>query len=155
MSLQNDVMFLRQLDLFQAFDDDQIKLVAFNAGKRSFPKGKTLFRQGDKASGALIVTDGTVALERHGADGTIEEGEVGPGTILGELALVCDVERHLGAVAQSDTTAIEIPRMVFRRLLDEYPDIAVAMHEKLATRLASATTDLAALGTRFSAAANM
>ena len=154
MGLHSDVVFLQQLDLFQAFDDDQMKLVAFNAGKRNFAKGKVLFRQGDKALGALILTAGSVGLQRllHGE--LVDEGEVGPGTILGELALVCDVERHVTATALSDTQAIEIPRLVFRRLLDEYPDVAVLMHGKLASRLAYATSDLAALGPHFAAAAN-
>ena len=53
-------------------------------------------------------------------------GEViaGPGTLLGELALIAETKRPATATAHEPSTVIRISRSLFLKMLEGYPDAA-------------------------------
>ena len=73
----------------------------------------------------------------------------GAGALLGELALITETRRPATAVTTEDCDLIRIPRTLFRRMLEEYPDIAMALHNKIAQQLGQMMTDIMALEERF------
>ena len=44
--------------------------------------------------------------------------------MLGELALIADTHRLTGADAEIDTDVLRLNRKLFRRILEEYPELA-------------------------------
>ena len=73
----------------------------------------------------------------------------GAGALLGELALITETRRPATDVTTEDCDLIRIPRTLFRRMLEEYPDIAMALHNKIAQQLGQMMTDIMALEERF------
>ena len=51
--------------------------------------------------------------------------------MLGELALIADSHRLTGAVAATDTEVMRLNRKLFRRILEEYPDVALFLHHRI------------------------
>jgi CRP-like cAMP-binding protein len=58
----------------------------------------------------------------------------GPGTLLGEAALLTETRRPATARAREDSAVLRISRTLFLRILDGYPDAAVRLRELIASR---------------------
>jgi CRP-like cAMP-binding protein len=59
---------------------------------------------------------------------------VGPGTLIGELALFAAVKRPVTATALEPSTVMRIPRTLFLKILDGFPSVARRMRELVANR---------------------
>jgi CRP-like cAMP-binding protein len=142
MALKDDIALFMQLSIFEGLTEEHLRLLAFGAERRRLEKGHVLFRQGAAADSAFVVTKGKLKLSMHSpAGGDRFVGETGPGSILTEIAMIADAERHFTATAIEESEVIRISRMLFRRMLEEYPEVAVATDRRLRenfSRLAAA-----------------
>lgn len=152
MSLESDIAVLKDVPLFSTLSGDQLRLLAFGAEHRRLRQGETLFRAAARADAGFVIASGEVALlkEVRGEETTI--AVYGPGTLLGELALVTETRRPATAVTTSDCDVIRITRPLFRRMLEEYPDLAFALHDRIARDLGRMTAEILALEERFGTA---
>ena len=149
MSLESDIAVLREVPLFADLTDDQLRLLAFGAEHRRLRQGEVVFRATARADAGFVVVSGEIALQK-GATGSEQTlGRFGPGTLIGELALITETRRPANAVAASACDLIRITRTLFHRMLEEYPEIAFALHEKLADQLGQMTADILAMEERF------
>lgn len=142
MTLDQDVDFLQSIPIFADFSSEQLRLIAFSAEPLRLPEGTTLFREGAEADGGYVVVSGAVQLSSERAGGRREEAIVGPGALIGELALLCSTTRPVTAVTVEPTSLMAVSRRLLRRVLEEYPDMAARMRMSLSERLAQLTTEL-------------
>ena len=141
MSLESDVRLLQRVPMLSEFSEDKLRLLAFSAENRTFRDGQRLFNVGDRGDSGFVVAGGEVALYAPGRDGEPME-RVGEAGLVGELAMIVDGERSTTAVAVGEVQVIQIRRPLFRRMLDEYPEIAQRLHARVAERLTGTTTAL-------------
>ena len=151
MTLDNDIAVLAGTELFGELTQEQLRLLAFGAERMRFNSGRTIFREGDKADCAYVVAQGRVALFRQVRGQTAEAGTAGPGSLIGDMALITATERDRTALADDDVEILRINRSLFQRMLSEYPELAVDMHERLSERLRLLLKEIAVLDRRFSA----
>ena len=59
---------------------------------------------------------------------------VGPGTLLGESALLAETRRPATATAREDSVVLRISRAMFLKMLDGYPDAAQRLRDVIAAR---------------------
>ncbi len=149
MALEDDIGILAGVAIFDAFTQEQLRLLAFGTERLRFTNGKELYREGAKADCAFVVVSGTVALVRDGEDGRSVLSQCGPGAILGELALIADTRRLTTAVASGDVEVMRLNRSLFRRILEEYPEVAVALHRRLTAGFASMVGNIERLSSKF------
>ena len=104
------------------------------------------FRIGDDADCGYVVQRGAfrVTLE----DGSSAETIAGPGTLIGELALVVAMERPSTALAIDYSVVIRIPRSLFQRVLDSDPAAARRLRDELATRASQIASDILMVGAK-------
>ncbi|HUG61148.1 MAG TPA: Crp/Fnr family transcriptional regulator [Methylomirabilota bacterium] len=140
MSLETDVQILASVPMLSEFSDDKLRLLAFSSENRTYRDGQRLFAAGDRADAGFVIADGRVALHEPGRPDPVTV--LGPGALVGELALIVDGQRAMTATAVGAATAIMIRRPVFRRMLDEYPDIAARMRARFADQLSATTRAL-------------
>ena len=149
MSLESDIAVLRGVPLFAELSADQLRLLAFGAEHRRLRKGETLFRVAARSDAGFVVAAGEVELFREDRGGARRSvGVFGPGSLLGEFALLTETRRPATAVTLADADLIRISRPLFRRMLEEYPEIAFALHGKIADDLARMTANILALEDR-------
>lgn len=145
MSLARDIPLLRQVPLLGEFSDEQLRLLAFSAENVVATPDEVIYREGARSDASFVVVSGQVALW-PGGEGKDKAEEplatVGPGTLLGEMALFIETQRPNTAIAVERTEMIRIRRALFKRMLQEYPDIARAMHASLSGRLQATTGQL-------------
>jgi CRP/FNR family transcriptional regulator, cyclic AMP receptor protein len=103
-----------------------------------YPAGSFLFRQGEPAAHLFIIGAGEVTIvssARAGAE--LVHNVVGPGQLLGELALLTDGRRTAGARAASPTTAWAIGREEFWGFLEATPAASAALLRAVASLVAA------------------
>jgi len=93
--------------------------------------GETLFKQGENGDKMYIVQEGEIDL--YLLDMTIET--VGPGGILGELALIDNRPRTATAIARTECKVVEIDSDRFTFLVQETPFFALDVMTVMADRL--------------------
>jgi CRP/FNR family cyclic AMP-dependent transcriptional regulator len=83
--------------------------------------GEVLFKEGDPPAFVALVLGGKVQIfvEREGGDMILTD--VGPGTILGELAVLCNIPRAASVRASEAATVLQWNAAAFRNLLLRYP----------------------------------
>lgn len=132
MALHDDIRLLASVPLFEGLNDDQLRLLSFGAERRALLTGMTLFRERSPAECAYVIASGRIELTSQGKNGKPHpEGVVGPGALLSELALVTLVERKFTAHALEDCEVIRIPRPLFQRLMEEYPEVARMVENRI------------------------
>jgi CRP-like cAMP-binding protein len=148
MALKDDILLFSRLSIFQGLSEEHLRLLAFGAERRRLEKGHVLFRQGAAADSAFVVTRGHLKLTMHAPRGGEKlVDEAGPGAILTEIAMIADAERHFTATATEESEVIRISRVLFHRMLEEYPEVAVTVERRLResfTRMMQQVADKAA-----------
>lgn len=150
MALSDDIQLLSRVPLFQGLDGDQLRLIAFGAERRNVQKGQALFREHSPAECAFVVARGRIDLYTEGRDGIAElKDRAEPGTLLSELALVTMVERKFTAIAAEDGEVVRIPRTLFHRLLEEYPQVAALLEARIRQNILDLARAATAMAGRF------
>jgi voltage-gated potassium channel len=122
---------LKRIPLFAELSDRALARVAELATEFEEPAGWVLVEVGQPGSGMFVLEEGTVVVEPP--DG--RSWELGPGDFFGELAILTDHPRNARVRATTPVRCLAISRTDFAKLLQEEPEIAVAMLPKLAERV--------------------
>jgi CRP-like cAMP-binding protein len=80
-------------------------------------EGRVLMRQGAPGNEALFVLEGELLIERDGEAVAV----VGPGSIVGEAALIANQPRNATVTAASDVKAMAMTRREFATIIDRCP----------------------------------
>jgi CRP-like cAMP-binding protein len=151
MALKDDIALLRTVPLFSDMNDEQLRLIAFGAERVQVANTKTLFFEGDEADGAYIVAFGRLVLTSTDRTGAMHlVAQAGSGTLISELAMISNVERKFNATAAEDSEVLKITRVLFHRLLDEYPQVASKIQDHIRDHFNALVMGVATLETRFS-----
>ncbi|MBR2690653.1 MAG: cyclic nucleotide-binding domain-containing protein [Aquamicrobium sp.] len=149
MALDDDIRILSAVRLFEGFTPEQLRLLAFGAETTTLPADRKLYREEDEADSAYVVISGRIALYREADSNHVVISTAGPGAILGELALIADTKRLTSASAAIDSQVLRLNRKMFRRILEEYPDLAVQLHQRIVEELQALIERIEELAPRF------
>ena len=142
MQLKDEVELLRRVPLFAGVAPSKLKLLAFTSDRVSYRPGDVLFKQGDPGDAAYVVLSGTAdILVDAGAD-QIRVATIESNSIIGEIAILCDVARTATVKASTPLETLRIKKDQFIRLLAEFPEVAVEIMRVLADRLSRTTAEL-------------
>jgi CRP-like cAMP-binding protein len=141
VALEDDIAFLAEVPTFALLGRQALRILAIGAESRKIPSGAVLFYAGDLADCGYVVQDGSFLLEGD-RPGKNDESNVGPGSLLGELALITDTVRTETATAQEESVVIRIPRNLFLKMLEGYPEAARTLRDAMAERLSQSVEDL-------------
>ncbi len=93
--------------------------------------GHVVFKEGDTGDAMYVVVEGEVELLVKGR--LVET--LGPGGVLGEMALLDKVPRSAGAIAKTPCRLVEINEKRFRFLVQQTPNFALQLMRVIADRL--------------------
>ncbi len=135
--------FLTVVDLFQGISESQAKKISRLCTERRFPRGATIFSEGDPSNSLYILKNGLVKLicpSRAGRETILQI--LKPPDIFGELLLSGD-KRAFTAVAVEDTIVTVISRESFSKLLSTVPTVTSNFIRVVSNRLAKVEKGLA------------
>lgn len=101
-------------------------------------EGATLFREGESADAMYFVRSGRMGTWVGAGDGTRREVyEFGPGSHLGEMAIIEGSRRSATAYAKTDSLLLVLEALDFHRLVWDHPALAVKLLGNMARNMAS------------------
>ena len=141
MSLEHDIAFFEQVPSFAVLGKPALRILAIGAETKQLPSGAVLFYAGELADGGYVVQEGSLLLEPNSPlEG--EQFTAGPGSLVGELALLTDTVCAATAIAKGPTVVIRISRSLFKKMLEGYPAAAVKLRDIMTARLDAWTREL-------------
>ena len=140
MTIDDDISFFERVPTLSQLGRQALRILAIGCETRRLHGGEVLFLAGEEADGGFVVQQGRLILS------STEDGKnltVGPCTLLGEVALFTETRRPATATALEPATVLRIPRQLFVKMLDSFPDAAGKLREALAGRLNQSTREIA------------
>ena len=142
MQLKDEVELLRRVPLFAGVAPSKLKLLAFTSDRVSYRTGDLLFKQGDPGDAAYVLLSGTADILVGSGKDQIKVATIESNSIVGEIAILCDVARTATVQAAAPLETLRIKKDQFIRLLAEFPEMAVEIMRVLADRLSKTTAEL-------------
>jgi CRP-like cAMP-binding protein len=142
MTIEDDIAFFERVPTLGHLGRDALRLLAIGAETRYVHGGEVLFAAGEEADAGFVIQEGSFSLTSGPADHEAEPLVVGRGTLIGELALLAETKRPATATALEPSTVLRIPRALFLKMLDGFPEAAHRLRDILASRNDQSTTDI-------------
>ena len=140
MGIEDDILFIERVPTLRALGRDALRILAIGAESRYVHKGEVLFNAGEAADSGYVIQEGSFRLE--GASKMAGELIAGPGTLLGELALISEIKRPATATAYEPSTVIRISRSLFLKMLEGFPQAAHVLRDQIVARAQQALKEM-------------
>lgn len=127
------VAALDRVPLFSGLSKRQLNEVAKVAFGDGYAAGDVIVKEGDAGQKLVVLVEGTADVVRKGR----KLASVGPGDVIGEIALIDGRPRTAAVVATSPGVGIVVYSSGFRKLLDTVPALSRNIMLALAERLRS------------------
>ena len=136
-----DPAFLRASDLFENQPEEVLKAVLVQGQLQEYGPGEVVFRQGDEGNRLYIVKSGALEVLASPTDAAepIPVAYLGPGEVLGELALLTGSPRSASARVPERAELFTVEKPVFLDLMKTLPAFARNLCLVLAKRLEATT----------------
>jgi CRP-like cAMP-binding protein len=127
-----DIVELKKFFLFQSMSGEEISEFSSYCTSHDYFDGLYVFHEKDRGETMHIVMKGAVKIVRDGGEVI---ANLGPGDFFGEVALFDYALRTAGAVADGDTTLLEIHRNEFNKAFKNNPRIVAKLLYQLMTEM--------------------
>ncbi len=132
MTIEDDIAFFERVPTLNLLGRDALRILAIGAENRYVHSGEALFNAGETADGGFVVQEGSFSLSANSVLG--DNIKVGPLTLLGELAMITETKRAMTATALEPSSVLRIPRTLFLKMLESFPDSARRLRDVLSRR---------------------
>ena len=124
---------LGQLNRLKDLSDRDLKKVVEKGQHVSLPANWSLIWEKTPADKAYLIVEGKVSVRK----GKEEVAQLGPGDVIGEMAIVGHKLRSASVVSITPVEVIHFTREALQELLDEVPDFGTALRGTTEDRLGS------------------
>ncbi|MGV3760544.1 MAG: cyclic nucleotide-binding domain-containing protein [Actinomycetota bacterium] len=121
---------LRHIALFARMSNADLAEVAKLGEPVEAEAGAHLMEQGDVGTECFLVLEGEAGV----ISGEDHVATIGPGSIVGEMALIGHRPRNASVVAQTSMRLLAFDIAAFNRLLDDLPEAKTYIYEQLEAR---------------------
>ena len=125
-----DVERLRRLPLFGELDHHDLSTIAHLVGETDADEGQVLFEQGSIPYEMFVIEEGTAEVARDGR--TV--GSIGPGDVVGEIALLRFQRRMATVRVTSPLRAVTVSADDLQVIEKEMPEIAGQLRSIMTAR---------------------
>ena len=127
---------LASIDLFADLTPRELEDLGARVRRRHYPKGSTLFLQGDPGTCLYLVETGRVKMVLPSSSGKeLIVATRGPGEFFGDMALLDGAPRSADAVTAEECQLLVLQRDDFVRFLETHAAAAVRLLAELSRRL--------------------
>jgi len=138
--------FLKNVAIFSALDDQQLKVAENHMVSRTFPRDSIVFQEGDVGDALYVLKEGKVKVMLADEEGReVIVSVLSPGECFGEMALFDSGLRCARVVAMSPCSVMVMPRPNFQRWLADNPSVSMSIIQELSHRLRRANQTISSL----------
>jgi len=136
------------LDFLGQLDEDERQALEAIATRRAATAGQHVMAAGQVADHVLVVRAGHLKIVAPGPEGEdVVLAFRGPGSLIGEQAVVDGTPRSAGVVAVEPVEMLVIPASAFRQFLADHPRVATTLLGMLSLRLRDSDRQLVRFAT--------
>jgi CRP-like cAMP-binding protein len=121
---------LRSIPALSAYPAEDLELLAYISTLKSFAPGEALMTEGTEGTACWLIVRGGVAVTRSAQSTPL--ATLGPGALVGQLALLDRAPRNATVTATSDTAALEVQAAAFTNLVRASSPIALRFQQQVA-----------------------
>jgi CRP/FNR family transcriptional regulator, cyclic AMP receptor protein len=125
------VDLISSVSLFKGLDRRELEQVASLVDEVDLPAGKTLMTQGETGEEMFVIVSGRVGIDRDGR----RINERGPGSVIGELALLSKGPRTATITTLEPTQVLLVGHREFHALMDDHPKIRMGVLSGVADKI--------------------
>jgi len=126
---------LGSCQLLQPLGGDNLRAMALAAGWVRLPGGSDLIAEGESGDAAFVMATGRLQVTKFIDGGEVVVGEIGPGEMVGEIALLADRPRTARVRAIRDCELVRIDAQLLSGALALHPALARALAGLVVDRL--------------------
>jgi len=123
---------LASIPLFSECDRKELVEIGNLATEIEIPAGREFIKEGDFAQEMVVIVEGTATVTKGGQ----KVATLGPGDVVGELALLRHRPRNATVTSDTKLGMLVIDSGAMDALLDDIPGLAKRMLKVVAARLA-------------------
>ena len=138
----DSIQFLRSIDLFRFFSDEDLRAFSQRVDEVRLAKGAILFHEGDAGNAMFLLLSGLLKV----FSGNRVIDIVKSGDYLGEMAIIEKQPRSASVQAIEDSVLLSVPSVVFEEYFSHQPASLVAMMRTMSARV---RRDIDILGKEF------
>jgi CRP/FNR family transcriptional regulator, cyclic AMP receptor protein len=123
-----DAQVLRQVPLFELFDDDELRILAARVEVETFRPHQRIYRIGDPGGHAYVIVSGSVqvtTIDEDKQDVTVAEAS--EGNYFGFASMLEATAHQTNATATTETTCLKFDREDILTLLEQKPHAGMDM----------------------------
>ena len=120
----NYAELITEFPLFDGFTTDGARRLLTSGEVKEYGADEVLMKEGDKADFVVLLLTGGLEVFVKRGDNDVVLTETKPGTITGELAVLCGIPRSASVRAQAPSTVLKWDEESFRTLLLRDPHLS-------------------------------
>jgi CRP-like cAMP-binding protein len=134
--------------MFRDVDVAKLKLLAMASNRVSLEAGEALLRQGDAPDAVYVLLQGEADVFRETPKGEVHLARITAGEVVGEIGALCGRPYSATIKAAGELVALRVERNSFVEILEEVPQLALAISRELGLRLERMNERFATLTTQ-------
>lgn len=116
----NDIVeVLRGLPYFSDLPQALLDQVCRESEKTTVPAETTIIEEDSLSEDMFVIVEGQLRVTKHGHDREVVLATLGPGEVVGEIALLDNAPRTASVTADAPSTLIRIPAEAFESLIED------------------------------------
>ncbi|MGH2417123.1 MAG: Crp/Fnr family transcriptional regulator, partial [Candidatus Limnocylindria bacterium] len=127
---------LRATQLFEHLPEDDLAKLVDMCQLISLTEGECLIEEGTDGDAFFVIVDGELDVTKRSGEGQLPLARLGPGGIVGEMAVIEGLTRNASVTAVTDARVLRVPSDALLQVL-ERPDSALAVLRTVMRRLRS------------------
>ncbi len=130
------MMLIRQVPIFSELDAPDLEELSTIVEERIINPQKNLFSEGDAGDAVYLIVKGKVRVYVGGGERPETTlNELGPGSCIGEMAVLDHEPRSASVQALERTRTLRVPGEGFKRVMSERPEMSEAIVAELVRRM--------------------
>jgi len=132
---------LKKSFLFRGLSDKALDAIAQMVREHKLVENDVLVRSGETGDSIFMINTGWFKVVTEDANGgELIINKTGPGEIIGEMALLDEAPRSATVIALAPAKVFELKKEAFQEILDQRPDVSLALINGISSRLRFSTT---------------
>jgi len=111
--------FLREIDLFWSFSDEELSRILDIIKTETFPEGTVILEEGKMGRSLYIIKEGAVKIRKSKGKRSKIIAKLGQGSYFGEMSLIDENPISASVVATSPTTCLILKKEDLNVLLND------------------------------------
>lgn len=148
MALDKNAELLGKVQIFGSLATEQLSAIVAKGKKTFFEAGARVIASGETGQTAYLILSGHAVTKPPKAS-KLEPEKLGPGTLIGETAMLTETVYSIDVVAEARMRTLALKREDLFAVMEADPSIAQELADKITERLIYLARDLREVDARF------